>query len=170
MVIIGVDPGKKGGFAVIKGNSVQVFAWDDNAFVEELRRTVSDSFDDGIVAYVEKVGAMPGQGVVSMFHFGHSAGFIEGVLAAFNIETVLVSPQKWKKSFDLGSDKQKSIEKCQELYPKLSLLPTSRCKKPSDGMAEAILIAEYGKHEQLDLRSLENVRNEKKKNGGGSNE
>ena len=96
-------------------------------------------------AYVEKVGAMPGQGVTSMFHFGKSAGFIEGVLNAFRIPFSLVTPQKWKKEFGLHSDKQESINVCKELFPQANLLPTSRCRKDSDGMAEALLIAEFGR-------------------------
>ena len=131
-----------------------------------MRKIAENHGEEQIYAVVEKVGAMPGQGVVSMFNFGKSAGFIEGVLAAFGIEILLVPPQKWKKAYDLGSDKQKSIEKCQEMHPELSLLPTSRCKKPSDGMAEAVLIAEYGRTNGDKIRNLENERNGKKKRSG----
>lgn len=87
---------------------------------------------------------MPGQGVTSMFHFGKSAGYIEGVLKAFHIPYDLIPPQRWKKHYGLHSDKQESIDKCLELFPDTCLLPTQRCKKPSDGMAEALLIAKYG--------------------------
>lgn len=88
---------------------------------------------------------MPGQGVTSMFHFGKSAGYIEGVLCALRIPFTLVTPQKWKKEFELHSDKTESIKVCQKLFEGVNLLPTPRCKKPSDGMAEALLIAEYGR-------------------------
>ena len=88
---------------------------------------------------------MPGQGVTSMFHFGKSAGFIEGVLAAKNIRYELIPPQRWKKAFGLHSDKQESIDLCKEKFPGVSLLPTPRCKKDADGMAEALLIALYGR-------------------------
>ena len=88
---------------------------------------------------------MPGQGVTSMFHFGKSAGYIEGVLSALRIEYELITPQKWKKMFDLHSDKTESIKVCMDIFPEVNLLPTPRCKKPSDGMAEALLIAEYGR-------------------------
>ena len=94
---------------------------------------------------------MPGQGVTSMFHFGKSAGYIEGVLNAFKIKYDLIPPQRWKKVFELHSDKQESIDKCIQLFPKANLLPTPRCKKPSDGMAEALLIAEYGKRSLLTI-------------------
>ena len=87
---------------------------------------------------------MPGQGVTSMFHFGKSAGYIEGVLKALGISFELIPPQRWKKRFGLHSDKQESIDLCIQMFPDADLLPTPRCRKPSDGMAEALLIAAYG--------------------------
>ena len=88
---------------------------------------------------------MPGQGVVSMFNFGHNLGYIEGLLQAFDIPYQLVPPQTWKKEFCVTSDKNTSIEVCRKLFPHVSLLPTSRSRKPSDGMAEAMLMAEYAR-------------------------
>ena len=88
---------------------------------------------------------MPKQGVTSMFNFGVSFGYIQGVIEAFEIPYELVSPQKWKKHFGLDNDKSKSIAKCKHLFPGVSLLPTERCRKDSDGMAEALLIALYAK-------------------------
>ena len=88
---------------------------------------------------------MPGQGVVSMFNFGHNLGFIEGILQAHHISYQLVPPQTWKKEFSLSSEKNKSIEVCHKLFPGVNLLATERSRKPSDGMAEAILMAEYAR-------------------------
>ena len=139
-VRIGVDPGKKGGFAVLIDGKVWVAkAWDDDEFVNCMRQV--SQMNTMARAAVEKVGARPGQGTVSMFNFGKSCGFIEGVLGAFDIPYQLISPQKWKAEFGLNSDKQKSIEVCQKLFPDVDLLATPRCKKPSDGKAESILIA-----------------------------
>jgi crossover junction endodeoxyribonuclease RuvC len=94
---------------------------------------------------VEKVSAMPGQGVVSMFNFGHNLGLIEGLLRGYGISYQLVPPQTWKKEFSLSSDKAKSIEVCQKLFPNVSLLATERSRKPNDGIAEALLMAEYAR-------------------------
>ena len=153
MIYIGVDPGKKGGFAIIEqGTSgqqtVQVYPWDDSEFVHKMRMLAED--DDirnaGIIAAVEKVGAMHGQGVTSMFSFGRSLGFIEGVLSGCWISYQLVPPNVWKKSFSLiGKDKQASIETCKRLFPGISLLPSDKCRKDSDGMAESTLLAEYAR-------------------------
>ena len=143
MIYIGVDVGKNGGYAVIYPNNTVVEAWSDEGFIEEMRNVALS--DELSVACVEQVGAMPNQGVKSMFSFGKSAGFIEGVLRANLIPFQLVKPKEWKKEFGLNSDKAKSIEVCQRLFPKLNLLATPRCRVPHDGMAEALLMAEYAK-------------------------
>jgi len=138
-VRIGIDPGKKGGYAVlIDGKVWKAEIWDDAEFVDTMRQ-VSQMRTEARAA-VEKVGSMPKQGLVSTFSFGKSAGFIEGTLMALDIPYQLVSPQKWKAEFGLNSDKQKSIEVCHKLFPDVDLLATPRCKKPSDGKAESILI------------------------------
>ena len=72
-------------------------------------------------------------------------GFIQGVLKAYGIPYELVTPQKWKKEFSCTSDKNTSIEVCKRLFPNVNLKATDRCKKYHDGMAEALLIAEYGR-------------------------
>ena len=55
----------------------------------------------------------------------------------------LVPPKKWKKEYSLGNDKNQSIAVCKKLFPNVDLLPTARCTKDSDGMAEALLLALY---------------------------
>lgn len=153
MIYIGVDPGKKGGFCLLEQGAsgqrtVEVYPWDDDEFVHKMRMLAED--DDirkaGIVAAVEKVGAVHGNGIVSMFAFGRSLGFIEGVLSGCWISYQLVPPNVWKKSFSLiGKDKQASIETCKRLFPGINLLPSDRCRKESDGEAESALLAEYAR-------------------------
>lgn len=94
---------------------------------------------------VEHVGAMPGQGVTSCFSFGQNFGFILGLLTAFRIPYELVRPQKWKKEFSCTSDKNTSIEVAQRLFPGVDLRRTPQCRKPHDGICEALLMAEWGK-------------------------
>lgn len=147
MIYIGIDPGKSGGYAVIDTTIGEISAspWDDDGFVATMRKIYLDGIEDQCKCCLEKVGAMPGQGVTSMFSFGKSAGFIEGVLEAFSIPYQLVPPQTWKKAYSLNSNKQTSIEVCRKLFPAVSLMRTGRCKKPHDGMAEALLMAEYAR-------------------------
>lgn len=143
MVYIGIDPGKNGGYAVLHEHEGISYGVMGEEFVRAMRLVSSDNQE--VVACVEKVGAMPGQGVVSMFNFGKNAGFIEGVLHAFAIPYQLVTPQKWKREFGLTGNKEKSIEVCKRLFPNVDLRRTERCKKEHDGMAEALLMAEYAR-------------------------
>lgn len=148
MLAIGIDPGKSGALAVIYTDEnnepfrVKVVPFDPWVYREVLETCVDNN---RVVCCVEKVGAMPGQGVVSMFNFGHNFGFIEGMLHSRRIPYQLVPPQTWKKEFSLSSDKQASIDVCKKLFPDISLLATPRSRKDSDGMAEALLMAEYAR-------------------------
>lgn len=148
MIYIGVDPGKKGGWAVINTYTsgspiIKVFPWDDDEFIEDMKM---QSCYESVIACVEKVGSMPKQGVVSTFSFGQSFGFILGVLTAFGIPYQLVPPRKWKAEFGLlNTEKQDSVVVAKRLFPNVSLLPTERCRKESDGMSDALLMAEYAR-------------------------
>ncbi len=156
MKIMGIDPGKKGGIAVIDskrkiceltpmpmlpGGKV----WD----LEELCVIVGRWSNDCGAVYIEKVGAMPGQGVVSMFNFGWGCGALEGIVAAYQLPYHKVSPQTWMKSVHQGSDakantKQKGLQIAKRLYPGRSFLATPRSRVPHDGMVDALLIALFG--------------------------
>lgn len=139
---IGIDPGKSGALALLtEDGQCTVVPFQESAYTAILKAASGPSS----VCCLEKVGAMPGQGVVSMFNFGHNLGYIEGLLQAFDIPYQLVPPQTWKKEFCVTSDKNTSIEVCRKLFPHVCLIPTARSRKPSDGMAEAMLMAEYAR-------------------------
>jgi len=96
--------------------------------------------DESAIAYVERVSAMPKQGVASMFSFGTSYGIVLGVLAALQIPVVLVTPQSWKKEAGLvGKHKDYCRTLIQQRYPSAPL-----GRKRDIGRADAIAIALYG--------------------------
>src|SRR5574344_841254 len=138
---IGIDPGAKGALALLRDGETEVVSYDPERYIAALGRLKSAES----VACVEKVGAMPGQGVTSMFSFGKNAGFIEGILQTYGIPYQLVPPQTWKKEFQLHKSKQDSISVCKKLFPNANLLPTEKCRKENDGMAEALLLALYAR-------------------------
>ena len=49
-----------------------------------------------VMCYLEKVHAMPGQGVTSMFTFGQNYGFLRGLLIARGIPFEEVQPNPWQ--------------------------------------------------------------------------
>lgn len=142
MYFIGIDPGKDGALAWIRedGTMADILPFSEAAYV-----TLCYQLKGRCKAVLEKVGARPGQGTRSMFSFGENYGYIRGVLEAFSIPYQTVTPQKWKKEFSVTSDKSTSIKAAQRLYPEVCLKKTDRCKKDHDGMAEALLMAEYAR-------------------------
>ncbi len=92
-------------------------------------------------AIVEKVGAMPNQGVTSMFAFGRAAGLIEGALAALSVPITFVTPQAWMKATQCGKGKDAIRHRCMELHPEHQQL-FARVK--DSGRSDATMIAYYG--------------------------
>lgn len=152
--LIGVDPGASGAVAILEpdGKLVQVF---DMPVVEVVsggkakRRVSAEMLASELrlynvhttIAVVEQVGAMPGQGVTSMFAFGQSFGMVLGVLAGLAIPTVTVSPATWKKALKLNAGKDGARAKAAQLWPSHA----SEFKRvKDDGRAEAALIAYWG--------------------------
>lgn len=150
MVFIGIDPGKKGAYCIMnEQDDIKAMPWDEESFIDDMDFLCGYcGTSDRIFCVLEHVGAMPGQGTVSMFSFGENFGFIQGVLKAMSIPYELVRPQKWKKEYGITSDKNTSIEVCKRLFPFINLKRTERCKKDDDGIAEAILIAEYARRKK----------------------
>lgn len=144
-IIMGVDPGISGAVAFyfpmvpsrIAVDDVPVAGGEIN--VNELARLIR--IHRPTLAVIERVSAMPGQGVVSMFNFGRSYGDVRGVIGAMDVPLHFVTPQKWKKHFGLSSDKDECRLRAIRVFP--SAAESFKLKK-HDGRAEAALIALYG--------------------------
>lgn len=145
-LFIGIDPGKSGAMAIVSTDTqpfVRVVPFDEREYAEVLRFHREYDTIGGCV--VERVNAMPGQGVSSMFSFGENYGFIQGLLTAYNIPYELVMPRVWKKEFGVTSDKNTSIAVAKRLFPDTSLKRTERCKKDDNNIAEALLMAAFAR-------------------------
>ena len=143
---LGIDPGVTGGIAfVYRGGLVEA---DDipsvagEVDVDALVRMIR-SRQPINMAVIERVSAMPGQGVSSTFKFGVAYGALRAAVAICNIPTHLVSPQKWKKHYGLNADKERSRALAIRLWPGCGLFE----RKKDHGRAEAALLAKYGMDE-----------------------
>jgi crossover junction endodeoxyribonuclease RuvC len=97
--------------------------------------------------FIEKVSAMPGQGVSSMFSFGHSAGVVEGAIAAHGIPTTLLSPQAWKKHHGLiGRDKDAARCIVSRMFPTIKEV---HLKGKGQAISDAVLIGLFGASKYL---------------------
>jgi crossover junction endodeoxyribonuclease RuvC len=95
------------------------------------------------VAWVEKVGTMPGEGSVGAFAFGRTCGLIEGILVALGVPLQYVTPQAWKKGMGLPAkaSKDDSRQMAMRLAPDHSQAFKGG---KGEGPAEAFLIGLYG--------------------------
>ena len=152
MIVLGIDPGASGALVFLDTESKQLTVH-DMPVVEVKRGTgikrhvsaqlLASVFADmqPDAAWLEQVGAMPGQGVSSMFAFGRAAGVVEGVIAALGIPLTLVTPQTWQKTMAVRGGKDGSRMRAAELFPKQA----DQFKRvKDDGRADAALIAAYG--------------------------
>lgn len=142
MVYLGIDPGEKGTMAIIwEWGKIELIPFSVDGYKDMMRQCPPMECR----CCLERVNAMPKQGVTSMFNFGKNFGFIQGLLTAYSIPYELVTPQKWKKEFQITGDKNSSIAVCKRLFPDVDLRRTERCRKDDDGAAESLLLAEYAR-------------------------
>lgn len=135
---VGLDPGKDGtiGYAWAPGEGE--FWRLDQMTDQEAWNVVLGLSRVATAAVLEKVHAMPKQGVVSTFKFGKAAGKLEAWLVAAGHRWEWVTPAKWQGDLKCrtGGDKRVTQAKAQQLWPRLSF---------SQKTAEGPLIAEWGR-------------------------
>jgi len=152
MLKIGIDPGLSGAIVFLEPNSPIEWHRMPTMKTGSANRVNASALaakirpywllNKKIHAYVELVGSMPGQGVASMFSFGHSAGVIQGVLGAFEIPVTMVTPSQWKKRAGLtGQDKDASRTLAIQMFPFWRELDQ---KGVGQAYADAAFIALYG--------------------------
>ena len=148
MRTIGIDPGATGAIVLLDNLlPIEWMAMPTSKIGTATRvnaAALADFFRESLAdhVYVEAVHAMPGQGVSSMFNFGHSCGTVMGVLGALGIPYTMVTPQAWKKAAGLiGTDKDAARSRAIQLWPSWRELDK---KGKGQALADAALIARYG--------------------------
>ena len=152
MMYVGIDPGLNGAIAYFDAEKGHLSIVDmptmevkrNNKVKREvhaagLAHMLAIGFEVGGVI-LERVGAMPGQGVTSVFSFGRSVGLIEGVLAAYELPVTIITPQEWQKAAKVRGGKDGSRLRACELFPNYAGL---FALKKHDGRADAALMAWY---------------------------
>lgn len=161
-MVIGIDPGLGGAVAWI-GKTVFVLPMPVIGTSTKRGHRTIDGAELGRVfdslkredpcpaVYVEKAHAMPKQGIASAFNYGVGYGIVLGVIASKAMPGYLVTPQRWKARMlaDLDrSNKDASIIVARQRFPSMTFMRSPKSRVPDHGMAEAMLIAEYGRLEQ----------------------
>jgi crossover junction endodeoxyribonuclease RuvC len=151
MITIGVDPGLSGAIGILnegryvdvvdmpivsKGSGSVKNEVDPSGLIKILRNYAPA--DEYVMVVLERVNAMPGQGVSSVFSLGDSFGCARSAIAACRFEMTYIAPTQWKKHFKLTSDKEMSRALAIRMFPDAPL----NLKKHSD-RAEALLMARW---------------------------
>ena len=103
---------------------------------------------EGVIIITELAQAMPKQGITGAFTYGRHFGLFEVTALYLKIPYHEVRPTAWKKNMGLTSKKLDSVTLCRRLFPQVELIPAG-CRKEHDGIAEALLIAEWARRQQL---------------------
>lgn len=148
-MILGIDPGATGGLALLTDGGDLLDVVDMPIVEVRGKKRVAAPLLAQIIAgwqprlaVIEQVGAMPGQGVSSMFTFGYSAGLLEGACAMGGIPVVFVVPAVWKRAMKVTADKGGCRLMAQRLWPAHA---GSFARVRDDGRAEAALIGFHGR-------------------------
>ena len=152
MRVLGVDPGISGALAIVEDYrligaynmpvaSVRVGKATKRRIIPaQLCALIMEQNVDR--AIIEKVAAMPGQGVASMFAFGEAYGLVQGVLAACGVPVTFITPMQWKRKAGLiGQPKDHSRTIACERWPHQSAF---FARKSDHGRADAALLACVG--------------------------
>lgn len=153
---IGIDPGLRGGIAIIHGDIETAFAMplcngeiDTGGILEALGEFVGTS----VHVVIEKVHAMPKQGVSSTFTFGKGYGKVIACVETLRLPHSFVEPRVWTKEMHAGvksgNPKERSLIAATQLFPNTNFNGFPPKKKPQDGLVDAILLAEYGRRKNL---------------------
>ena len=144
-VIIGIDPGEKGGIAVLHYNKLVTYNMpgtypDIYRLLESIKKEAPDS-----KVILERVAlGLPGQSSSATAKFARHNGHIEMALYALGFPTEEVTPQKWMKHYSNQTGSSKGLTKTQW---KNKLKSLAQALYPNNTItlntADAVLLAHY---------------------------
>tara|TARA_R100001460_G_scaffold27881_6_gene55917 strand:+ start:2709 stop:3164 length:456 start_codon:yes stop_codon:yes gene_type:complete len=137
--VLGIDPGSASGAISYVLSGSDAWAWPIKNMTErEVWDRVEVLAPIACLGVLERVNAMPKQGVASSFKFGASFGALHMALVACKLRYELVPPSVWQGKLNCrtGGDKKVSRDAAQRRFPGLKI---------TNQTADALLIAEYGR-------------------------
>lgn len=162
--ILGIDPGLSGGIVFFKPGEMHAFDMPVVSYKLKNKKTRRE-IDVYRLArilkkypaqycFLELIWGRGGKGSqASEFTFGEAYGMLKATIALCGIPYELVTPQAWKKHYNISKDKEEAHKLASKIFPgHADLWPL----KKHDGRAEAALIANYG----LNMQNLTNSRKE----------
>lgn len=153
--ILGIDPGLSGGLSIIDEQmnfiaclrmpTVTTDAGKQRVDPRPIFDFISEYSPE--LAVVELVGAMPKQGVNSMFSFGDAFGAVRAVAHCLCPKVLYARPQEWRGFQSLsGLSKEQIAEVAFEVFRAEEIYGKARAGKRAvrDGISDSLMIAKYG--------------------------
>jgi Holliday junction resolvasome RuvABC endonuclease subunit len=152
MKILGIDPGVRGGLAIVAFNDGAAPQLVDAIDVPAVGVKAKERVDvialqqwllqhGPAQAAVERAQSMPKQGSSSGFKYGRATGAIETVVALCGIPIEIAEASGWKRHFHLhGGDKEGARQHAMQLFPAAHHL---LARRKDHNRAEAMLIAVF---------------------------
>ena len=156
ITFVGFDPGKQGGIvALFPTGKIEWWLMPEgdlqllSVLQNEIAATVSSR--STIVAGIEKVNSMPGEGHKGAFTFGAGYGALKMAIAASGFKKLDVHSRTWQAFFKIKPRGQRSksqfksdiLLKAHERFPEIPLWREPRTKGKQLAICDALLIAEY---------------------------
>ena len=150
MKIMGLDPGSSGGISILETKKnklpeivfflkMPVVTIYGKKIIDIKKLYESVNIYEIDISIIEKVHAMPRQGVTSSFQFGRNFGALEALAYLSSKRVDYVAPVVWKKYMGIGASKQDSLDMARLKFGNNTVWE----KKTNDGIAEASLLALY---------------------------
>ncbi len=145
-MILGIDPGTKGGAVIISEDREIIEVMDFNKTTPHERYDILNKYKKDItICYIEKIsswGLSDLQRIKAIIKLNKEYGIILGILYSVGIPLNHVTPQTWQKRMGCTALPQKTKKqslqlRAQELFPNR--------KKITQNICDALLIAEYGR-------------------------
>jgi hypothetical protein len=169
-IYIGIDPGQKGGIAMLIPNQKPILhkmpLIESELDLEKLLEYIDPgSYSCHII--IENVHSIFGTSAASNFSFGFGCGQLFATLKLSGIPFTQISPKVWQKEIWQGvkpieildskkktkdgkpkykiDTKATSLLAVIRLFPGIDLRGSDRSKKEHDGIVDALCLAEYGR-------------------------
>lgn len=149
---LGIDPGRRGGLAMIDEHKnllyIEPMPLLNNGYNYALIAGMIEKLPDDTTIILELKPGVMEKSASPTTSFSFHCGALFGI--CINHNTQIVSPKVWKNEFDVTRNyketrhdmKLRSIHEAEKLFNRTF-------KKNEDGMAEALLLAEYGRRQKL---------------------
>ena len=146
--IVGIDPGQRGALASVCGDDVDILLMPYIGKELDCRTVYTwlKSHDPDMVILERQIG-MAAQGRTSIFSIAKAYGELRSIVEIIGCRYYTPLPSQWTKTALAGvpgDKKQRNILACHRAFPNVSLI-FPRKRKPHDGAADALLLAEYGR-------------------------